>query len=515
MPYTRNPIARFAAGTALAILCGCGGKQVAGGCGDGFAVRFAIGSVKEGLPLDSLALDIAVDGGEPQKFNVNLKTGVSTAAITAAQGQAYALRFELFSSSRKIGKGESQGKLTCDLDVALNPVWDDDAARQVKADLGSGKLLPPKLSLYYTQALPGTIFTLPLDTLSGARYRWYVKLNDSNLIEDEGQTVRFPIAESLAGKSLTLRLQVVTGNTIKEEIIWVIAVLAAPSQDRIARMIVRADTASKDGISFTYKYAAGRLAAVESYEATVPLGGVAPAGVESLYYDGKGRLERTRTARTDGGITDSSLTYDSLGRIVSLKVEDSLGSVVDSLSYEGGKLYSSRRFVAGKPVETVKYRWTGADTRIDSLFHEGTGGLSLARVATLRFRVDSLIERRVAVARGALLEPYTRETIAYNGLGSRAWRELWLEGQSASLEQTDGYAYDPKGRLLSIRSRDIQTGLLLQALDFEYAAPAAKAVAKTAAGGAEAILADLRFMHSEWERGPKPPRSAAYLGDSR
>ena len=502
---------RLALLTVLCAICSwiaaCGGKQVAGGCGVGFTVRFAIGSVKDGLPLDSLDVDIAVGGGSPQRFAVNLKTGVSSASIKAAQGQSYALRFELFSAGHKIGKGESQGRLDCDLNVALNPVWNEDSTKQAKLDLGSGLLLPARLSLFYTQALAGSVFSLPLDSLPGLRYRWYVKLNDSNLIEDEGFPVRFPIADSLAGKSLTLRLQVLSGNAIKEERIWVIAVLANAPKDHVARMIVRADTASKDGISSVFRYSGDRLIAVEEYDAAVPLGGAVPAGVESLYYDDKGRLSGTHSSRPDGSALDSSFAYAMDGRLAYVEQKDTLGIVRDSLFFEGGKLYNSRRYVDGKPTETVKFRWSGSDLRVDSIFREGSGGPALARRVTNLFRGDSLLERQVALMRsgpsGNALAAYTKEAITYNGLGSRAWREFWLEGQTASLERTDAYGYDAKGRLVSILSQDVRTGLPLQAIGFEYSPSSASPKASAAQAGVRetaASLAELRYVHSDWER---------------
>jgi hypothetical protein len=517
----RSKLLRFLRAGSLAglgaLLAACGGDKVTGGCGDRFALRFALTSVKEGLPLDSLAVNIAIEGGDPQAFKVNLKTGVSSANLTAEQGQKYSLGFELFSGGRMIGRGESQGRLGCDLDVQLNPVWDDSAARQVKADFGKGELLPSRLAIYYSQALPGTVFELPLDSLPAARYRWYVKLADSNIIEGEGPAVRFPIADSLAGKSLTLRLQAVSGNTVKEERIWVITVLAAPPRDRLSRMIVRADTSSKDGISFAYKYGEGKLIAIESYDEAVPLSGSSPAGVESLYYDEQGRLSGAHAARPDGSVADSAFGYDGDGRLVFVQAKDSLGTVGDSLYYEGGKLTGSRRFVDGKARESARVSRPSAETRLDSVFLETADGPVLARVVAGVYRGDSLTERRASVVRGERLEAYTRETIAYNGLGGRAWREVWLEGQSPSLDETDGYAYDSKGRLSSIRVLDGQTGLLLQAVDFEYAsavaAKSSSAFADRPPSAGPGILADLRSMHSEPERGRRPPRQVP--GDGR
>src|SRR3989338_5950365 len=95
---------------SAALLTGCG-SDPASPCASGFAVRFALLSIKEGLPLDSLFVRIAVGAnGADQDFRVNLKTGVSNSSITARQGEPYRLVFKLYSAGHEIGGGGNEGR---------------------------------------------------------------------------------------------------------------------------------------------------------------------------------------------------------------------------------------------------------------------------------------------------------------------------------------------------------------------------------------------------------------------
>jgi hypothetical protein len=491
----------------VSLLLGCGqGAKVTGTCASGFAVQFRITSVKDSLPLDNLTVKISVGGGDPQDFSVNLKTGVSTAAITAAQGQDYTLDFQLFSSGKEIGKGQSKGTLSCDLDVALDPIWDTVITAQVKKDLKLGVLIPSKLEANFTQAVAGNVFELPLDSLKTSVYRWYLKLDGKTLIEDEGAVVRIPIADSLAGKTLVLRLQVVEKGVIKEDRIWVVIVLAAAPNERIARIKSRSDTTSPLGISLAYRYENGHVTSVETYDSLSPSSDLKPVGVESLYYDDKGRLSHTSTWMPDSSRIDSTFGYDDEGRLASLEVKTGVHTVVDSLAYSGGKLSSSRRSADGALLETAKYVWTGSARRDDSVFTLGPQGRVWSRLIQNTYKNDSLVLRQVAIVRDGL-QPLGKEVIAYNAVGGRAYREVYTEGQSATLEQTDAYSYDAKGRLIALRAKDEVAGSLLYALDFEYAAAGPKVTASaigSAAGAPQNIafiqaLEAIRFTHSGWD----------------
>ncbi len=507
----------------VVLLLGCGsGGGVTGTCASGFAVQFRITAVKDSLPLDSLFLQIVLGKNDTQYFAVNLNSGVSSAAITAAQGDAYKLNFKLYTSGVEIGTGESKGTLKCDLDVALDPKWDVAATDSVKKNLDKGNLLPAKLSLNFTQAVAGRDFELPLEPLSkDSVYRWYLKLGDSTLIQDQGQTVRIPIADSLAGKTLVLRLQVVVGKTIKEDRIWVVTVLAAPPLDRIARIRSRSDTTVALGVSLALRYADNRLSSVETYDSLVPGAAQKPVGVESLYYDDKGRLSKTTTWESDSARIDSLFGYGADGRLAALDVRKGSGKVVDSLFYDAGKLSSSRRYVDGALWESAKYKWTASASREDSVFTIGPKGLIWTRLIENAYKNDSLVLRQVLIVRDGL-QALGKEVIAYNALGGRAYREVYSEGKTPTLEQTDSYGYDAKGRLASMLSKDEVTGNLLYMLNYEYgpASPKVSASVHYAAGqGAEgsfgssgvngasglyghnglAILGDIRFTHSEWD----------------
>lgn len=498
-------------------MTGCGsGQKVAGSCSSGFKVQFAITSVKDSLPLDTLNVKIALgDTGSPENFVVNLKTGVSSAAITATQGEAYRLTFSLYSAGYLIASGESQGKLACDLSVDLNPVWNDTNIVKAKKDLGLGIIFPAWLPTYFSQAVPGKVYQLPLDSLHNTSYRWYIKSGDSTLMQGEGAGVRITFPDSLAGKTVTIRLQAVSGSIIKEERIWNISILSVVSQDKILRILEQTDTTVQEGISLTFLYDSLHLTAVESFDSLSSTPDQKPAAVESLYYNGAGQLTRTHAWLPDSAGLDSVFAYDEAGNLASLQVLSGTGKTVDSLSYQNGKLSASRRYVNGTLEESTRFNWDGADERDDSVSTPGSSGMALTRVIVNRYQSDSLSERDVLVWSGGLT-PYTQEIIVYNGLGSRAYRNLFLQGSTPTLEQSDTYAYDAKGRVASMVSTDEVTSDLILQIRYQYApgtvagkvaASMRKTHAVTALHSVLNVLTDIRFAHSGWEL-KKHPRTA-------
>lgn len=487
------------------LLFGCGqGGDTVGPCASGFAVRFAITEVKDSLPLDSLFLRIALGtDGAAQDFKVNLKTGKSSAAIRASQGDAYALTFALFSAGKEIGKGESKGTLACDLNVALNPVWNDSTVKAVKEILTRGSILPPRLAESYGQAMAGKVFALPMAASDSVLYRWSLKDGDSVVLDGEGRQVSFTIPESLAGKTVVIRLMALDGEgrVLLEERRWNIAVLAVLSGSRLARVLVRTDSTAKDGSSQSLVYGDGKLVRIDGFDVLSPASGAAPVWAESLHYEG-GRLVRARVSLPGGASLDSLFGYDGAGMLRAVEVRTARDTVIDSLFHEGGRLASSRRYVSGVLRESALYRWNGTETRTDSVFTPAQGGFELTRIIRNRFAADSLVERIVSVGRGTLV-PSWRETLAYNGLGRRAWREVWTEGASSTLERTEKYRYDGSGRLLSVSARDEVAGENVLDLRYLYEgaapSPASKISAIASAQAAfQATFGAAAFAHDGW-----------------
>ena len=500
-------------------IAGCGsGSKVAGPCTSGFNIQFRITSVKEGLPLDSLSLSIAIgkDGTE-QKFDVNLKTGVSSANITATQGQPYKLVFKLFSAGHKIGEGTASDVLSCGLDVELNPVWDTVETGKVKIELNQGTLLPTKLSVFFTQAVAGKNLELPLDSLSKGVYRWYVKLasGDSinlanpNLIEGEGPVVRFLVPDSLAGKQIVLRLQIVIDGKIKEERIWMISVLGTVAKDRLSRITVRVDSGDKQGASQSLGYTDGRVTLVQYYDTLTPTKDQKPSNVDSLYYDDKGRLTKKSSLQSDSTRIDSLFTYNADGKLSTIEYRKGSDIVIDSLTYLDGKLSTDIRSTGGKRVERIRFIWTGTQKRIDSVFAIDTDGDKWKRFIENTYKNDSLIERRTSQVQGGL-QPMSKEVIAYNALGDRAYLESYTEGASLTLDHSEAYGYDAKGRRVSMRIKDDVTGANLHFYQYEYSLPpAAKGAAAWMANRSTAnsielasILTDIRSAYASLDIEP-------------
>lgn len=489
----------LAAALASLVLAGCG-PGAADPCGAGFSVRFAVTSVKEGLPLDSLFLRISLGGGDPQEFQVDIKTGRSSAAIRARQGEPYTLAFALFSAGRRIGGGEESGRLGCDLDVELNPLWDDTAVAVVKKDLEKGSLLPSRLTDLYDQAVAGEVFALPLDSLDSLCYRWYLKRGDSTVMEGEGRRVRFTMPGSLAGETVALRLHALSlpDSVIREERRWAVRVLAARPADRLERVLVRTDSSAALGSSLAYRYDAGRLVRIEGFDALSPAAADRPAWAETLHYEA-GRLARAAVRLPDGSLIDSLFAYGKDGLPAAVTVRNGRDTVTDSLFHASGRLSGSRRYANGRLQESAVYAWTGPSSRSDSVWTPGDKGLELTRVIRNRYEGDSLAERTVLAGRG-ILAPYKREVLLYNGFGARVLREVYAEGAAPLLESSERSRYDGAGRLASLAVRDEVAGESLLHLAYLYAAaPAAKSAARprpTFAG--LAALAEARFAHEGW-----------------
>ena len=489
------------------IIGGCGaGGEIAGGCKTGNKLKFTIASVKDGLPLDSLLIKIKIGNDtNSQKFSSNLKTGISSASITAAEGDAYKLTFELFSAGLKIGAGQDSGKLTCDLNVTLNPKWDTAKTEQAKNNLNRGLLLPSKLAEHFSQALPGKYLELPLDTTHV--YRWYVKLNDSTIIEDTGKVVRILIPDSLAGKTITLRLQVLSGNTIVEDRIWSISILSTVSKDILSRILIRTDTNWSDtnvnhGTASAYRYDKGHLIAIENFPTLNSNSGISSVSAESLFYDDASHLTRTSFYTASGGKRDSLFSYNAEGLLIALESHPGTDKIIDSLWYDKSKLSRSTRTVNGKQTEFAIYTWTNTNKRVDSVYTNSNNGIELFRIIQNIYKNGNLIERDISGGINAN-EPMTKEFIIYNALGSQAYHEYYTEGAPSVLEVTETYKYDAKGRMVFLIVKDEVTGDIVNAYSYEYSAALAKFSAYaystrvSADSGMRNVLQDIFTAHSD------------------
>jgi hypothetical protein len=471
-----------------------------------FPIRFGIDSTLRNLSPDSLFVRIVVEGDTVSKvLSYNWKTGTSRGSLTAKEGQAFRVHFEILACDFIVGLGDDSGRFEKDKAIILRVKWDSLAV--VKAKLcRMGACIPPDPGASFNLALAGKTFEFPAACDSGVTYRWFVKRGDITLFTGEGPGHSFIIPDSLQGSDITVRMQVVVNGKVKEERTWAVKVIARVTEGRLARVMLKNDPSATEGTSLSFAYDTnGRLAAVNAFDILRPLSGAKSIAYDSLFYDGSGRLKRAVAALPDGKILDSSFRYDDAGNLISLRVAGGSSEILDSLEYQGRRPARSLRFVSGVLRDSVVYR-NDADADLDSVFSPGTAGRELVRVIQNLYRRDSLIERRVWINKGGLT-PHSKEVVIYNGIGKRGYRQVLMVGQSLTLDRTDIYRYDSLGRLQNLQWKDEVTGEFLFSAEYEYVAkPAAAntAAARDSPASRLSVLGNLRFAHEDWKSTRSP-----------
>jgi len=465
-----------------------------------FPIRFSLDSTLQDLTPDSLFVKVSVGDDSSKILTYNWKTGTSRGTLSAKEGQAFKVHFEIMACDFTVGVGDDSGVFEQNKAINLHVKWDSPAIAKAK-QCRMGACIPPDLKTSFDLALAGKTFEFPASCDSGATYRWFVKRGDSTLFAGEGPNHSFVVPDSLQGLAITVRVQVVVDGKVSEERILGVKVIARISEGRLLRMRIKNDPSSTGGTSLTFSYdAQGRVATVNTYDTLSQSSSTKAIATDSMFYDIAGRVARSVATLPDGNLLDSIFRYNDSGRLVSLRVKGGSSEIMDSLEYQGNRPGRTLRYVSGVLRDSVIYH-NGTDSDLDSIFSPGSSGRELVRVIQNLYRQDSLIQRRVWVNKGGL-SPYMREVVVYNGIGKRGYHQVFTEGQSLLLEKTDRYGYDSLGRLESFQQKDETTQAFILSATYEYlgAQPAAKRSAGTDFSQTGLlVLGDLRFAYEGWK----------------
>ncbi len=462
----------LAALLAALLLPGCD-DAASSGSKEPFSVKFVVASVPRGLPLDGIEISIAVgDTGKPQALTVNTKLGVSKGTVQAYPGQTYTLSFKFFSGGFEIGHGESKGTFTQDMSVTLAPEWDNAKVDQAYASVHSGKYLPGYLEASFNLALAGKPLDLRVDSAAGKTYRWWVRMGDSVIAEGTGTLVDWTPADSLGGKKISIKIQVLSGSTVVDEKKWDVEVLAARLGDRLQGIATRNDTASAQGSLTWFKYLAnGSRDSLLDFDTTAFIKDKIPVSTVGYSYAtmaGKDYLKKAfRAYRNDDGI-DSAFEYDSKGRLLTITVTLKSGTTVDSLFYGAAGAVETRSYAQGKLTRLLKHSVVSAKETVDSSFSRLDSALVLSRMVRSTWDDSLLLASRTFVNKGGMV-PSASERYVYNGLGLPALHYMYVEGNTLELDKSETYAYGPKGNLLRVTLYDEVAGEAIRIQDFQYA----------------------------------------------
>ena len=474
----------LAAALFLGLLCGCDDTST-GDSQDPFAVKFAVASVPRGLPLDSIEITITVgDTGKPHLLSVDAVHGVSQGTVQAFPGQAYTLSFRFFSGGYEIGAGDAKGTFSKDMVVALNPDWNASKVDQAYAAVHSGKYLPTYLDSAYGLAMAGRPLNLRLDSAADKSYRWWIRLGDSVIAEGSGTLVDWTPADSLVGRALSVKIEVLSGTTVVDERKWDLRVLAARRADRLLGIAIRNDTASDQGSLTWFRYtASGERDSSLDFDTTVFIAGRKPVSTVAYgYLTVSGRSYPKSASRAfpggEAGV-DTAFAYDADGRLTAVSVALKSGTTVDSLFYGANGSVETRSYAQGTLTRVVRHSSTSAHQTIDSAFSFSPPdtGRVLTRLVLSIWQDTLLLSTRTWVSRGGLT-PSASDRYVYNGLGALAFRFVYTEGQAPELSKSEAYQYDSLGRLAKAVFRDETTGDIERVEAYVYGTgPAAAKIA--------------------------------------
>lgn len=511
MKYMRA-ISRFLLASILVLFFnGCGAKAGTEPEDSVQPISFTIGSGLKGISPDSLFVSMQVgDSGAMQNFTFDWRSGVANRTLSASVGEKFKIQFKLYACKSLIAQGETSGVFEKEMAIPLHPIWNDSAIAAAKLCRNSAQCLMADPSTIYSLALAGKAFSMPTACDSVAIYRWVIRQDNDTVLTGSGSKISFVLPDSLNGSKLSVKIQLVLGDSITEERKWTISVIDALPSVRIKKMTFKNDTLASWGSSQVYSYdEQGRLTSIAIYDTLTPTVAARSTSTESLFYDGSGRLKMARRYLPDSTRIDSNFSYDASGHLVTLGISGNGTETLDSLWYSTqGKIIKSIRYISKQRSDSVIYVWNGSASRKDSVFSRDGSRLTLARVFQNQFQGDSLVSRKVWVNKNGL-QAYRSEKWVFNALNQLAVYQDYSEGQIATLESSITYAFDSKGVLISAIHRDEVMDETLLAVHYEFEGLAkANGQAKQAVGHlSKAVLPNLQFAFEGWRLKPHPQRA--------
>ncbi|MEO7423777.1 MAG: hypothetical protein ABI036_01240 [Fibrobacteria bacterium] len=440
-----------------------------------YPITFDLTSVVEGLSVDSIVVEMAIAGGQPQVLKVDLKTGEAVSQVAAKPGDAFQLRFTLYAGGVRIGKGVLTGVLAPDDHQVLEPVFDSLAIAQVKQRLADGQRLPADLSERYGLAIASVPMIMRLDSASGVRFVWTVSPEGNPAATGEGREFSWTPTAGQAGKSASVRVEAWEGDVLAQARDWLIHVIGTAPQGRLLRYTTRSDTSARIGTLTRLSYSPG-LTLRQTYGDLDPARDALPVALDSLQTDNLGRPLLIRTSLSSGEAFDSAFSWSPDGHMSSLRVRQGASVLVDSFTWIGGELRQTRHFLNDSLVERLVHSRAG-DSGSDTLFVPGGDSKwEMARLFRLRYQGENLVEKSWYLLRNGWTV-YRRETFAFTGLGMPLRRQTYSEGEISEAETSERWFYDGAGALVRRLGRDDRTGLSEFSLDFVWETPLAKRTA--------------------------------------
>ncbi|MEO7423538.1 MAG: hypothetical protein ABI036_00020 [Fibrobacteria bacterium] len=509
-PYSKVCLAGFRAFASALLtilaLSSCQTQEPEADVSRAYPVTFDLSAFVEGIAVDSIQIEIAINDGLPQALTVNLVSGESESEVLAKPGDAFQLRFSLYSGGIRIGQGVIRGLMAADIHQVLEPVFDPAAIAQIKQSLSEGLYLPADLPDRYGLAIAGSPLYLRLDSAESIRFKWTVSPEGEIPSTGEGTVFIWTPSPASVGKAVPVKVEAWKGSIRAQERNWSIRVIRQLPVGRLSGYTTRNDTSALSGSLTRFTYSPG-LMVRQTFGSLDPARDASPVEIDSVQTDASDRPLLVRTRLGGGATVDSAFSWSAAGRLLSLTVREASTVSVDSFSWDKDDLRGVRRFVRDTLVEWLVHR-RDKDQGSDTLFTRGPEGkLEMSRVFRLRYQGDSLAEKTWYVLRNSWVA-YRRETFTYTGIGSLLRYRRFRESERSEPDVSALWFYDETGKLLRQLERDDVDGRISFAQDYTWdrslakrSALATPSVARADRGIAEA-LSTLKLFNKELSNAP-------------
>jgi hypothetical protein len=437
-----------------------------------FPVTFELASVVDGIRVDSISIEITINDGAPQTLKVDLVTGASDNLVGAKPGDAFRLRFSLFSGGIRIGQGILSGTLAADSKEILVPAYDEAAIAQVKSRFVEGQLLPADLAERFSHAVAGVPFSFRVDSVPGVLIKWSIAPGNGAPAVGSGHAFAWTPTADLAGEAVTVKVEAWKGGASVDARNWTLHVFAKAPQGRLSSFTTRSDTSARIGTLTRLSYSSGLVLRL-TFASLDPARDAVPVAVDSVRTDNFDRPSLVRSTLATGESVDSAFSWSSEGHLIRLGIRQGSSVLVDSFAWVGNELKETRRYVNDSLTERLIHS-RDADSGSDTLLTRGADGKwELARIFRLRYQGETLIEKTWYLLRNGW-QKYRREVYTVTGLGAPLRYQRFREGESSEPEASERYFYDEAGLLVRRLGRDDQTGEIELSQDYAWQAPPAK-----------------------------------------
>lgn len=460
-----------------------------------YPVTFDLSDIIGDVPVDSFDIEIKIGDGDFTRLNYNLVTGEAVTPVKAKPGDAFLLRFVLYSGGIRVGQGTLKGDMQAQSETELEPAYDSTAIAEVKQRLVEGLLLPVHLSERYGLALAGRPVYFTVDSTGNHDFVWTLTPEGESAQIDTTHRLTWIPSASLAGKSVAVKVEAFlksTGNRIESRN-WSLRVLALSGKGRLLRFTTRNDTAATHG-TLTRLSHGDSITLRQTFSSLNPTRDEAPVQVDSVLLDNYKRPLLIRTTRLNGETLDSSFSWSTDSQLIALRVRQGSSIQVDSFTYSAGRLKETRHFLNDSLVERMVHHRDG-ESGTDTVFTVGEDGKwEINWVFRNRFQGEHTIEKTWLLMRNGL-QSFRRETFLHTGLGSLLRYRRYKEGETSTLEYSETWTYDAHGQVLRRLGRDEVLGQNEIVQDFTWEALLAKA-----GHHATAYRTTSKFVSGAWRR---------------